>query len=95
MAASPYRICAAPRNERGYYCASKAKTLFVQSFRTETLREKYWNYKIVPATVDTPGAEYEYVMCDFPTGGKSEFVSERRYADTKLLKGTIDKFKGV
>ena len=91
----PFRIYVAPRDGRGMYHSNSNKTLFVEGFKTEQARDDYWNKRIVPETTETAGAEYEYVMCNFPNGREWKFVSERRYSNAKLIRGNVEKFRGT
>ena len=86
---SRYRIYAAPRNGRGAYQPPDASALIVRGFESEDERNDYWERCIRPATVGSPGARYEYVMCDYPDDGRWRFVSERRYADAQLIRGNL------
>ncbi len=84
-----YRIYAAPRDARGAYQPSDASALIVRGFESAAQRNDFWERRIRPATVNRPGARYEYVMCDYPDDGRWRFVSERRYADAKLIRGNL------
>ena len=86
---SGYRIYASPRNAHGVYQPSDASALIVQGFESEAQRNAHWERHIRPATADSPGAGYEYVMCDYPEDGRWRFVSERRYSNARLIRSNL------
>lgn len=86
---SRHRIYAAPRNAQGAYRPPDASALIVQGFESEAERNHYWERRIRPVTVNSAGALYEYVMCDYPDDGRWRFVSERRYSNARLICGNL------
>ena len=87
-----FEIYAVSRDCNGNYWPSDVKPSFIKRFNTEAARDAYWNQRIVSAATQTGGSDYQYVKVEFATGKLWRFASEARYADAKLLNGTVEQF---